>query len=107
MPLLFVFRQQLVGLFDEVDEDHDGYMHYTEFIAATLETGGKEVAEERLADAFNQLDTEETHHISKESLVHFLGRDAEVRARVCVCVFARAFAQACSSLCSSWLSRNF
>ena len=70
---------QLVGLFDEVDDDHDGHLHYTEFLAATLETDGKKVADERLAEAFDQLDMDDSGHISRDNLMEFLGRDSKVR----------------------------
>lgn len=70
---------QLVGLFDEVDDDHDGHLHYTEFLAATLEMDGKKVANERLAEAFDQLDMDDSGHISKGNLMEFLGRDSKVR----------------------------
>lgn len=73
---------QLVGLFDEVDDDHDGYLHYTEFLAATLETDGKEVTDERLAEAFDQLDMDDSGSISWENLVEFLGKDSKVRRRL-------------------------
>ncbi|CAM9316289.1 unnamed protein product, partial [Laminaria digitata] len=67
--------EELVGLFDEVDDNHDGYLHYTEFLAATLETDGKQVADERLAEAFDQLDMDDSGHISRDNLMEFLGRD--------------------------------
>lgn len=70
---------QLVGLFEEVDDDHDGYLHYTEFLAATLETDGKEVTDERLAEAFDQLDMDDSGVISTENLEEFLGKDSKVR----------------------------
>eukprot|EP00904_Undaria_pinnatifida_P000932 jgi/Undpi1/1083/HiC_scaffold_10.g04546.m1 len=70
-------NEELVGLFDEVDDDHDGYLHYTEFLAATLEMEGKKVANERLAEAFDQLDMDDSGHISKANLVEFLGRDSK------------------------------
>lgn len=69
---------QLVGLFDEVDEDHDGQLHYTEFLAATLETCGAKVAEERLTEAFDQMDLDESGSISRDNLMEFLGRDSKV-----------------------------
>lgn len=78
-PLLLCFAVQLVGLFDEVDDDHDGYLHYTEFLAATLETDGKEVTDERLAEAFHQLDMDDSGSISRDNLVEFLGKDSKVR----------------------------
>ncbi|CAM9417639.1 unnamed protein product [Ectocarpus sp. 6 AP-2014] len=68
---------ELVGLFDEVDDDHDGFLHYTEFLAATLETGGKEVTDERLAEAFDLLDMDDSGSISKENLLEFLGKDSK------------------------------
>ncbi|CAM9531052.1 unnamed protein product [Ectocarpus sp. 12 AP-2014] len=69
--------EELVGLFDEVDDDHDGFLHYTEFLAATLETGGKEVTDERLAEAFDLLDMDDSGSISKENLLEFLGKDSK------------------------------
>ncbi|CAM9965868.1 unnamed protein product [Ectocarpus sp. 4 AP-2014] len=68
---------ELVGLFDEVDDDNDGFLHYTEFLAATLETGGKEVTDERLAEAFDLLDMDDSGFISKENLLEFLGKDSK------------------------------
>ncbi|CBN76109.1 n/a [Ectocarpus siliculosus] len=68
---------ELVGLFDEVDDDHDGFLHYTEFLAATLETGGKEMTDERLAEAFDLLDMDDSGSISKENLLEFLGKDSK------------------------------
>lgn len=73
---------QLVGLFDEVDDDHDGYLHFTEFLAATLEADGKEVTDERLAEAFDQLDMDDSGFISTQNLEEFLGKDSKVRARL-------------------------
>ena len=72
-------RQQLVGLFDEVDDNHDGHLHYTEFLAATLETQGGKLAEERLAEAFDQIDMDDSGVISKDDLAEFLGRDCKVQ----------------------------
>lgn len=74
---------QLVGLFDEVDDDHDGYLHFTEFLAATLETGGKEVTDDRLAEAFDQLDMDDSGFISRQNLEEFLGKDS----KVCACLY--------------------
>lgn len=74
----FLFPVQLDGLFDEVDDNHDGQLHYTEFLAATLETRGEKVAEDRLAEAFEQLDMDDSGVISKGTLVRFLGKDCKV-----------------------------
>ncbi|CAM9116176.1 unnamed protein product [Scytosiphon promiscuus] len=68
---------ELVGLFDEVDDDYDGFLHYTEFLAATLETDGKEVTNEMLAEAFDQLDMDDSGFISTENLQEFLGKDSK------------------------------
>jgi calcium-dependent protein kinase len=48
---------------------------YTEFIAATLEAHGN-VEEERIAEAFDRLDSDDTGFISKENMLDFLGEDA-------------------------------
>mmetsp|Transcript_16715 Transcript_16715/g.16690 ORF Transcript_16715/g.16690 Transcript_16715/m.16690 type:complete len:180 (+) Transcript_16715:1-540(+) len=45
---------------------------YTEFIAATLEAQGQ-VDEERIAEAFDRLDSDNTGSISKENIMEFLG----------------------------------
>lgn len=76
-----------MGLFDEVDDDHDGYLHYTEFLAATLETDGKEVTDDMLAEAFDQLDMDDSGFISTENLQEFLGKDSKVRGR-CALIIA-------------------
>lgn len=48
---------------------------YTEFIAATLEAHGY-VEEERIAEAFDRLDSDDTGFISKDNMLDFLGEDA-------------------------------
>ena len=45
---------------------------YTEFLAATLEAHGR-IEEERIADAFDRLDSDDSGYISKENLKEFLG----------------------------------
>jgi Ca2+-binding EF-hand superfamily protein len=45
---------------------------YTEFIAATLEAHGN-VEEERIAEAFDRLDCDDSGFISKQNLLDFLG----------------------------------
>ena len=46
-------------LFDTVDVDGTGLIRYTEFLAASLEATGW-IDEERLAEAFDRLDSDDT-----------------------------------------------
>jgi hypothetical protein len=48
---------------------------YTEFVAATLEAHGH-IEEERVAEAFDRLDSDDTGFISKDNLREILGKDA-------------------------------
>ena len=52
----------------------DGLIQYTEFLAATLEARGL-IEEERIAEAFDRLDANDTGQITKRELVDFLGED--------------------------------
>ena len=47
---------------------------YTEFIAASLEAQGH-IEEERVAEAFDRLDSDDSGFISKENLAEFLGKE--------------------------------
>ena len=51
-------------------------IEYTEFIAATLETQGR-IEQERIAEAFDRLDTNHSGFISKSNLRQFLGSHVE------------------------------
>lgn len=57
------------------DMNGDGLIQYTEFLAATLEARGL-IEEERIAEAFDRLDANDTGQITKRELVDFLGEDA-------------------------------
>ena len=57
------------------DVDKDGEVEYTEFIAATLEARGN-IEEERIAEAFDRLDTDQSGFISRRELAQFLGTTA-------------------------------
>lgn len=58
------------------DVNHSGMVEYTEFLASAIEAFGM-VEEERIAEAFDQLDADNSGSISKAELLSFLGRDAE------------------------------
>ena len=71
--LWFPYSQQHATLRQDVDKD--GEVEYTEFIAATLEARGN-IEEERIAEAFDRLDTDQSGFISKRELAQFLGTTA-------------------------------
>lgn len=56
------------------DLDGTGQIRYTEFLAATIEARGA-ISEERLAEAFDRLDTDDSGKISADNLVEILGQD--------------------------------
>ena len=55
--------------------DKNGDIQYTEFLAAALEFHTA-IEEERIAEAFDRLDADDTGFISKANLINFLGKDA-------------------------------
>lgn len=55
-----------------MDLDGTGKVHYTEFLAATLEAHGF-ISEERIAEAFDRLDSDDTGYITKSNIMDFLG----------------------------------
>jgi EF-hand domain pair len=56
------------------DLDGTGKIRYTEFLAATIEAHGV-ISEERLAEAFDRLDSDDSGFISAENLAEMLGND--------------------------------
>ena len=52
--------------------DGSGRIRFTEFIAATIEAHG-EISEERLAEAFDRLDSDDSGYISSNNLIELLG----------------------------------
>jgi len=62
------------ALFDAVDLDGSGRIRYTEFLAATIEAQGA-ISEERLAEAFDRFDTDDSGYISVDNLTDVLGKD--------------------------------
>lgn len=54
--------------------DGSGQIRYTEFLAATIETFGS-IGEERLAEAFDRLDSDDSGYITTENLAELLGTE--------------------------------
>ena len=67
-------EQDCRNLFDAVDLDGTGKIRYTEFLAATIEAQGA-ISEERLAEAFDRIDADDSGYISKENLRAMLGEE--------------------------------
>jgi calcium-dependent protein kinase len=63
---------EITKMFQDVDIDGSGVIHYTEFLAATLEARGT-IEEERLAEAFDRLDSDDSGYITKKNLKDILG----------------------------------
>jgi serine/threonine protein kinase len=64
--------EEIKEMFDSIDINKNGHIMYTEFIAATLEAQGQ-LDEDRIAEAFDRLDTDDTGYISKANMLEFLG----------------------------------
>jgi calcium-dependent protein kinase len=56
------------------DIDGSGKIRYTEFLAATIEARGA-ISEERLAEAFDRMDSDDSGYISTENLKEMFGDD--------------------------------
>merc|ERR1711971_276248 len=56
------------------DTGNDNKIYYLEFLAATLEARGR-ITEERLADAFDRIDSDDSGAISRENLRELLGSE--------------------------------
>mmetsp|Transcript_25392 Transcript_25392/g.31643 ORF Transcript_25392/g.31643 Transcript_25392/m.31643 type:complete len:527 (+) Transcript_25392:41-1621(+) len=61
-------------LFHDLDVDETGLIHYTEFIAATVEAMGN-IEIEKLEEAFDRLDADDSGFITVENLKEILGED--------------------------------
>jgi hypothetical protein len=55
-----------------------GVVHYIEFLASTIESHGA-IDEDRLAEAFDRLDCDDSGWITVENLKEFLGEDVPVQ----------------------------
>jgi len=67
-------KEELDDIFASVDVDGSGNIHYTEFLAATVEAHGH-IEEERLAEAFDRLDSDDSGYITKNNLKEMLGTE--------------------------------
>ena len=63
--------EEIQDMFDAIDINQNGHIMYTEFIAATLEAQGQ-LNEDRVAEAFDRLDTDGSGFITKENMLEFL-----------------------------------
>lgn len=61
-------------MFDACDLDGTGQVRYTEFLAATIEAHGA-ISEERLAEAFDRIDHDNSGYIEAKDLKQILGQD--------------------------------
>ena len=66
--------EELEIMFDGIDIDQTGKIHYSEFLAATIETH-RSIDEERIAEAFDRLDSDDSGYITVGNLKSFLGDD--------------------------------
>lgn len=66
--------EDLEKLFKGIDIDGSGKVHYSEFLAATLESVGS-IDEERLAEAFDRIDIDDTGYITASDLRNLLGEN--------------------------------
>jgi Ca2+-binding EF-hand superfamily protein len=63
-------------LFEKLDHDRSGVVHYHEFLAATMESRPDLLDDEVLRDAFDRLDSDDTGCISEQNLTEILGKSA-------------------------------
>mmetsp|Transcript_17135 Transcript_17135/g.49554 ORF Transcript_17135/g.49554 Transcript_17135/m.49554 type:complete len:755 (-) Transcript_17135:140-2404(-) len=64
--------EELNAMFRCVDINENGFIFYTEFLAAALEAQGR-IEEERLAEAFDRIDSDNTGYISRENVCQIVG----------------------------------
>lgn len=65
-------EEEAEALFEGIDIDGTGTCHYIEFLAATIESHGS-IDEERLAEAFDRIDSDDSGYITVRDLREFLG----------------------------------
>jgi Ca2+-binding EF-hand superfamily protein len=67
-------KTELERMFIAMDIDATGKVHYSEFLAATLEAHGS-INERRIAEAFDRLDSDDSGFITVDNLKEFLGEE--------------------------------
>ena len=65
-------EEDVQQIFHRIDVNRNNVINYTEFLAAALETQGN-IAEYRLAEAFDQMDSDDSGFISKSNIRSLLG----------------------------------
>lgn len=68
--------EEVVKIFNALDQDHSGVVKYTEFLAATLQEQ-LYLEEDKIHEAFNKLDVNHSGKITKENLRELLGDDID------------------------------
>ena len=97
-------------IFSSIDVNGNQKIMFTEFIAATIEARGL-IAEDRIAEAFDRLDSDNSGFISKANLKEFLGddiTDAEITEIMKEADKTKdgkiSYAGACNLMTAVWLS---
>jgi calcium-dependent protein kinase len=67
-------EDELCIMFNAVDIDGGNNISYSEFLAATIEAHGT-IEEDRIAEAFDRLDSDDDGYITVKNLKSFLGQD--------------------------------
>ena len=62
-------------MFYTIDHNLSGGIYYTQFLATTLEAHGR-IVEEKLTDAFDRMDCDDTAYILRHNLKEFLGSES-------------------------------
>lgn len=75
LVMVGVEGEDIPFLFDSVDVDNSGRIHYLEFLAATLESV-ENIDEAIIKDAFSKMDSDQTGYISSDNLRSLMGVDA-------------------------------
>ncbi len=71
----FMSEEEIGKLFTSVDTDSNGYLHFTDFIAATLEAAGPPVGLRAcVEDVFARMDVEGRGMITEAGLMALMGR---------------------------------
>ncbi len=73
-------EEEICDLFANVDVNNNGYLHFTDFIAATLEATGPPVGHRAFVeDVFDRMDVERRGYITEASLMTLMGSSLSPR----------------------------